>query len=52
MRRVNIGLLLCNFLAAKHYLVQVDGGGGGEGVASDYSLGQDTELLNQKLDKM
>ena len=49
MRRFNIGLLLFNFLAAKHYLVEVDKGEDG---ASDYSLGHDTDLLNQKLKKM
>ena len=50
MRQVYIGLLLCNLLAAKHYLVEVDGGG--EDVTSDYSLGHDTELLNRKMRKM
>ena len=51
MRRFKVCLLLFNFLAAKHYLVEVDED---EDVAtgSDYSLGHDTELLYQKRKKM
>ena len=54
MRRFKIGLLLCNLLAAKHYLLELDDDGEGESVpsGSDYSIGQDTELLNRKLRKM
>ena len=54
MRPVKIGLLLLNFLSAKHYLVEVEekAEAEAEDKASDYSLGHDSDLLHQKLKQM
>ena len=54
MRPVKIGLLLFNFLSAKHYLVEVEekAEAEAEDKASDYSLGHDSDLLHQKLKQM
>ena len=53
MRSFIICLLFVNFLAAKHFLVEVDGEDKEDEVSySDYAMGHDPELLNEKLKKM
>ena len=54
MRSFIICLLFVNFLAAKHFLVEVDGEDKDEDEVSysDYAMGHDPELLNEKLKKM
>ena len=54
MRSFIISFLLFNVLAAKHFLVEVDGEDKDEDEVSysDYAMGHDPELLNEKLKKM